>query len=62
MKKSSKKFYVTPECEVQYIESKPFMIEIGSGNTSPEESDTNSSFFQEEETEDFYHTRSLWEE
>ena len=49
-------------CEVQDLECGTFMIEIGSGNTSPEESDTNGSFFQEEESESFYHTHSLWEE
>lgn len=62
MKKSKKKFYKAPVCDVQDLECGAFMIEIGSGNTSPEESDTNGSFFQEEESESFYHTHSLWEE
>lgn len=62
MKKSMKNFYMAPVCEVHDLECGAFMIEIGSGNTSPEESDTNGSFFQEEESESFYRTRNLWEE
>ena len=64
MKKSMKNFYRAPMCEVQNMECGGLMIEIGSGNTSPEESDTNSSFIQEEddENENFYHMHSLWEE
>ena len=62
MRKSMKKSYMVPVCDVHKLECGAFMIEIGSGNTSPEESDANGSFFQEEETESFYRTRNLWEE
>lgn len=62
MNNSMKKPYMAPVCEAQGMECGAFMIEIGSGNTSPEESDTNSTSFQEEENEKLYHTHSLWDE
>ena len=51
MEKSTKNFYKAPVCEVQDMECGAFMIEIGSGNTSPEESDSNSFIFEEDESE-----------
>ena len=54
-----KKTYVTPEVEVQQITTGELMIEIGSGNTSPEESDSNNSFFDDEEDMGGFHAKNL---
>ena len=43
-----KKKYVAPEAELCENFCQPFMINIGSGETTPEESDSNMSFFEEE--------------
>lgn len=43
------KLYVAPVSEIVDGYSKEIMIEIGSGETSPEESDSNKSFFEEED-------------
>ena len=62
MERSTKNFYEAPVCEIQDMECGAFMIEIGSGNTSPEESDSNSFIFEEDESEAPGRTRSLWDE
>ena len=41
--------------------SQPLMINIGSGNTTPEESDVNTSFFEDEENYD-NPTFNVWDE
>jgi hypothetical protein len=53
---------MVPVCDVHNLECGAFMIEIGSGNTSPEESDSNSFIFEEDESEGISHARSLWDE
>ncbi len=57
-----KKSYVAPEVEIQKITTGELMIEIGSGNTSPEESDSNNSFFDEEENMDGFRSKNLWDD
>lgn len=60
--KKSKKHYQTPMTEVSELYPEKFMIEIGSGNTSPEESDTNASFFDQDDDYAEIRSRSLWDE
>ena len=56
-----KKTYVAPEAELCENFCQPFMINIGSGETTPEESDANNSFFGDvEEGKD--HSFSVWDE
>ena len=56
-----KKTYVAPEAELCENFCQPFMINIGSGETTPEESDPNNSFFEDvEEGKD--HSFSVWDE
>ena len=56
------KMYVAPVTEIIEVDSKEIMIEIGSGNTSPEESDSNNSFFDEEDDYSLGQQRSLWDD
>ena len=48
MKQTKKTMYVAPVTELLENLCQPFMINIGSGETTPEESDSNMSFFEEE--------------
>ena len=48
MKRTIKKTYEYPETMVIKTSSQQLMINIGSGETTPEESDTNNSFFEDE--------------
>ena len=49
MKQKNKKTYEAPMTEVVAISPLPLMINIGSGETTPEESDANNSFFEDVE-------------
>ena len=56
-----KKTYVAPEAELCENFCQPFMINIGSGETTPEESDSNNSFFEDvEEGND--HSFNVWDD
>ena len=44
-----KKTYIAPVTELCENNCQSFMINIGSGETTPEESDSNVNFFNEEE-------------
>ena len=57
-----KKMYVAPGTEVLGTKTEEFMIEIGSGNTSPEESDSHTNFFEEEDDFSLGKQRSLWDD
>ena len=54
--------YVSPAVEIQEITTGEVMIEIGSGDTSPEESDANKSFFDEDEGLNLTKTQNLWDD
>ena len=56
-----KKTYVAPEAELCENFCQPFMINIGSGETTPEESDANNSFFEDVE-EGKVHSFNVWDE
>lgn len=56
-----KKTYVAPEAELCENFCQPFMINIGSGETTPEESDANVNFFDEEE-ENGSHSINIWDD
>ncbi len=56
-----KKTYVAPEAELCENFCQPFMINIGSGETTPEESDANNSFFEDVE-EGKGHSFNVWDE
>ena len=62
MKKTiDKKMYVAPVTELLDNLCQPFMINIGSGETTPEESDANNSFFEDvDEGKD--HSFNVWDE
>ena len=49
MRQTNKQKYAVPVTEVYDSYSQPLMINIGSGNTTPEESDANTSFFEDEQ-------------
>lgn len=61
MTQKSKKKYDAPIIVVCDTSLQPFMIPIGSGETTPEDSDTNISFFEEEE-DDARPTVNVWDE
>lgn len=61
MKPTFKKTYECPETMVINTTSQPLIINIGSGNTTPEESDVNTSFFEDEENYD-NPTFNVWDE
>ena len=62
MNNSRKRNYQPPYIEVTAIDSGNFMVEIGSGNTTPEESDTNGTFFDMEDEDMTPKSHSLWDE
>ena len=49
MRPTIKKTYECPETMVIKTTSQPLLINIGSGETTPEESDANNSFFEDYE-------------
>lgn len=55
-----RKTYVAPVTELCENYSQPLMIKIGSGETTPEESDSNEIFFDEEE-EDKHPYVNVWD-
>ncbi len=57
-----KEKYTAPDAVILNVWSDKLMIEIGSGNTSPEESDTNTSFFDENEDDLFEKQTNLWDD
>lgn len=56
-----KNYYVSPEAFIINVATGSFMIEIGSGNTSPEESDSNTIFFDDEGGESLPKAGNLWD-
>ncbi len=61
MKQTKKTMYVAPVTELLENLCQPFMINIGSGETTPEESDSNVNFFNEEE--DYgTHSVNIWDD
>lgn len=63
MKKTiNKKMYVAPVTELLENLCQPFMINIGSGETTPEESDSNVNFFNEEEEDYRTHSVNIWDD
>ena len=61
MRPTIKKMYECPETMVFSTFSQPLMINIGSGDTTPEESDANIFSF-EEEAEYGSHSVNLWDD
>ena len=61
MKQRIKKMYESPETEVCENYNQPLMIVIGSGETTPEESDANMSFF-DDDYDNGSHEINLWDE
>lgn len=61
MTQKSKKKYDAPATMVCDSDLQPIMIPIGSGETIPEDSDTNNSFFEEEE-ENAKTTVNVWDD
>lgn len=53
--------YVAPVTEINDIFPQPLMINIGSGETTPEESDANLDFFEEEENTGI-HSLNVWDD
>ena len=62
MKTSRKQNYQPPVIEVTPLGTENIMVEIGSGNTTPEESDTNGAFFDIEDEDMTPKSHSLWDE
>ena len=62
MNNTRKRNYRPPCIEVTAIEAGNLMVEIGSGNTTPEESDANTMFFEIEDEESSPKSPSLWDE
>lgn len=61
MRPTIKKTYECPETMVIKITSQPLMINIGSGETTPEDSDANTSFFEDDE--DYgSHSVNIWDD
>ncbi len=58
---TNKKNYVAPVTEIHDIFPQPLMINIGSGETTPEESDANLDFFEEEESTGG-HSPNVWDD
>jgi len=59
--RKKKMTYVAPITELCENFCQPFMINIGSGDTTPEESDSNTNFFDEEE--DYgSHSVNIWDD
>ena len=57
MRQTKKTMYIAPVTEICENYSQPLMINIGSGETTPEESDSNVNFFNEEEN---YSSRTFY--
>lgn len=55
MRPTIKKTYECPETMVIKTTSQPLLINIGSGETTPEESDANNSFFENDEEHGGYY-------
>ena len=60
--RNSRNTYLVPSTEIIDIQMDKFMIEIGSGETSPEESDTNRNIFEEEDELILRGSRNLWDD
>lgn len=61
MRPTIKKTYECPETMVIKATSQPLMINIGSGETTPEDSDANTSFFEDDE--DYgSHSVNMWDD
>ena len=61
MRSTIKKTYECPETMVIKTTSQPLMINIGSGETTPEDSDANTSFFEDDE--DYgSHSVNMWDD
>ena len=61
MRPTIKNTYECPETMVIKITSQPLMINIGSGETTPEDSDANTSFFEDDE--DYgSHSVNIWDD
>ncbi len=62
MKKTIKrKTYVAPLTELCENSCQPLMINIGSGETIPEDSDANVNFFDEDE-DSGNHSTNVWDD
>ena len=62
MKKTiMRKMYVAPITELYENYCQPLMINIGSGETTPEESDANKDFFEEDENT-CNHSLNVWDD
>ena len=61
MRPTIKKTYECPETMVIKTTSQPLMINIGSGETTPEESDSNAYFFDDDD-ECGSHSINVWDE
>ena len=61
MRPTFKKTYEYPETMVIKTTSQPLMINIGSGETTPEESDANNSFFDDDD-EYCSHSINVWDD
>lgn len=61
MRPTIKKTYECTETVVIKTTSQPLMINIGSGETTPEESDANASFFEDDE-EHGGHSVNVWDD
>lgn len=61
MRPTFKKTYEYPETMVIKTTSQPLMINIGSGETTPEESDANNSFFDDDD-EYGSHSINVWDD
>ena len=62
MNNTRKRNYQPPYIEVTAIDAGNLMVEIGSGNTTPEESDANTMLFDMEDEENSPKSPSLWDE
>ena len=61
MRPTIKKTYECPETMVIKTTSQPLMINIGSGETTPEDSDANTSFFEDDE-DSGSHSINMWDD
>lgn len=61
MRQTNKKQYASPVTELCEFYSQPLMINIGSGETIPEDSDANVNFFDEEENSGS-RTTNVWDD
>ncbi len=61
MRQTNKKTYVAPMTELCENCCQPFMIDIGSGETTPEESDAGMGIFEEDENYG-NHSVNVWDD